>query len=228
MNAHSHLPNECREFRESLDALLDRETATVSADGEAHLMACESCRSDWRAARAIMALAGARRAPASPQRTDRLFQVVLADAIAVQPARRLAGWIAVAATVAAAVLAMVVAIRWREPIAGPLPPADTIANVTPKAPSISVDGQLAQASDAIASLTRRTADRAALPTRRIFASRPEMKPLEPMPIEPAARRLADIRDGAASGFEPLAKTARRAFALFARELPEQSPRKPDF
>ena len=92
-----------------------------------------------------------------------------------------------------------------------------------------MDDQLAEAGSALASLTRRAVE----PAKLLIPTRPDttgLKVPDPLaaPMEPGVQGLADMRQGAASGFEPVAATARRAFAMFVRELPDRPDRKPDF
>ena len=90
----------------------------------------------------------------------------------------------------------------------------------------------AEASSAVASISRRAADQTVEPARTLIstvADTPALK-IDPMAgaAKPANESLSSIRQGAALGFEPVANSARRAVSLFLRDLPLDTERKRDF
>jgi hypothetical protein len=94
--------------------------------------------------------------------------------------------------------------------------------------SLDLRENLASASDAILSLTRRTTTGTIEPTRDLLSLDVEtswLKPPDALPnaADPAAQSLEEVRQGAAAGFEPMANSARRAFAMFTRDLPTTKP-----
>jgi hypothetical protein len=153
--------------------------------------------------------------------------------------RRTLAWL----TVAAALLIAVVAMRpwspsgyWQQWTSRPQPnpPVVVERNREQTAPPISVDGSLSEAKSMVVSLTRRTADETVEPTRKLLPIEAPASPLAvkdklPKAIEPATQSLEEIRQGASSGLEPMANSARRAINMFWREVtPPTSERKPDF
>jgi hypothetical protein len=229
----------CSTFRNALQDYLDGVAGDLGAHGEAHRLGCASCRADYRAA-VILAKALSRcEAVIVPVGlTDQLVAAVLNDLPnrRREHGRRTTRWV-MAATIAASLLLVAGLMRHfsrsdSRPRGAPSIPT-SIDLATTKPTAISVDANLAEAGAALTSLTRRTADEALEPTRKLLTpakQMPQMPPLDPFAttIQPAAQSLADIRQGAASGFAPVANSARRAFALFIRDLPAPSDRKPDF
>lgn len=94
------------------------------------------------------------------------------------------------------------------------------------------DPSFAQASSAVASMSRRAADQTLEPARTLISTAADTPVLtvDPMAtaIEPANQSLATFREGAALGLEPVANSARRAVSLFWRDLPLDRKQKNDF
>jgi hypothetical protein len=219
-------PPFCPAFRDALQTCLDARTDALPAECEAHRAACASCRHDYAAAMLVRVFR--RPIACAPEgMTDRLVSLVLADAVGADRSRRItATAAAIMATAAALLLCIAIVQRFRGPLddeSGVATGDATIAKDQTPA-RISVDDSLANAGDALASLARRTTVEPA----KLLPSAPSVGMTDPLPdpTEPAAHSLASIREGATSGFEPLGRTARRAFALFIRDMPVQADHKP--
>jgi hypothetical protein len=108
------------------------------------------------------------------------------------------------------------------PIATPAAELQLSPPTTPK-----LGESFAEAGEALASLSRSTADKAVGPTRSLVASTeafrlPAPKAVTPV-VDPAAQSLAAVPSAAKASLEPLASNTRRAFALFLRDTGLQAP-----
>ena len=232
MNPEATTNGACSAFEEALQVYLDGSHELPPAC-QAHQAACARCRSHYLAAQRLTTSLRNRSPVSLPDGlTDRLVNSILADAGGT--ARREPHWserlLVVVAAAACLLLALSLSSRWSmKPTEAPLPaPAPYIA-ASPQPPApISVDQSLNEASAAIASLTRKTASQTPDPAKWLPAEPLKMTDPLPDPIPPAAQSLAEIRQGAASGFEPMTNSARRAFNLFVRDLPAPGDKKPDF
>ena len=142
-------------------------------------------------------------------------------------------WTALVAVAACLLLAIGVGVKLaNQPERDQPAPSPEIAATPPTAEPVALDGSLAEAGSAVASLTRRTATQTIEPARRILASAADSPGIvaDPVPdaVGQANRSLTRIRDGAAMGLEPVANSARRAVSLFLRDLPVEGERKPGF
>jgi anti-sigma factor RsiW len=225
----------CDDCRQRIQAWLDGDPG--GADGvEAHLAVCPACRALAGAARRLRTGLRAAAAPIPPiDLADRIVAGVLADRRRRHSRRRLlfAG-IAVAAA-ACLVVAVVLPKRGPDHTAS-VPPsgkADVAENHTPLAPPRneptpeppaappSLNENVAEATSAVASLARRTADETLtsgqilLPTVPMDVPTPEMLG----PLEPPAQSLREAGEGVATGLGPVTNSARRAFDLFLRDIP---------
>jgi len=230
MNTDPTNTNLCSAFEDALQAYLDGTASTLPAECEAHRAVCAACRQEFVAA---TLLRGFRQSPvaAPAELTDRLVAAVLADSAQVNRTRRLTRGV-VSVLAAAACLFLVLGLMYRfalgvhEEAVRPL--VENRPNVTEQEPArISVDDNIATAGDALASLARRSASPSVEPAKLLPAP-PAISLSDPLPdpTEPAAQSLAEIRQGAWSGFEPVGRTARRAFNLFLREVPVQADKNP--
>jgi hypothetical protein len=236
MNADPRSPNSCRAFEQALQDLLDG-AGELTAEAQAHRAACSTCAANERAARVLQRSMRAQPSIVPPAGwTDRLVSAVLAD-VETKPAgrRSSARFVVLLAIAASLLLALAVWSRLgRAPVTSSIPPApgpEMLAGKTGPAP-ISVEASLEEAGDALAALTRRTTERTlepALNLRAGSAGAPTLSIPDPLPdaMEPAAQSLAEVRLGASSGLSPMARTARRAFAMFLRDIPVQTDEKPD-
>ena len=82
--------------------------------------------------------------------------------------------------------------------------------------------QLADVGDAIAALSRRTADGAVGPAQTLIPAGTS----EPQPRRPDPADLADVPELARSGLSPLTGSAERAYNLFLRDVGSFAQAKP--
>jgi hypothetical protein len=89
---------------------------------------------------------------------------------------------------------------------------------------------VAEATEAVASLARRTADQTLTSGQMFVSAVPLEVPQEVLgpPLEPPADSLREAGQGVATGLAPVTSSARRAFDLFLRDIPPVAPEgKPD-
>jgi hypothetical protein len=225
---------QCRQVQDALQRFLDGGECALSPELQAHRSVCPSCLSEYHAAILLRPAVGRLASPSpSPAWTNATVTAVMAASAPRVQQRRLAWRIAAWAAVAAALLLGLA--NWRPWSESTIVREGTIARapVDNSASPVYVDKGLSEARSLMAELTRRTADGAVQPTRNLLPTEAPPSPLAvretlPHAVEPATESLADIRQGAASGLEPVANSARRAFAMFLREVPALPPeRKPD-
>jgi predicted anti-sigma-YlaC factor YlaD len=193
-----------------------------------HLAACSKCRA-WHAAAGLLrtGLPRVSPPPLPPGLADRVTVQVLADRRKGQRRRlRLAGAIALAASIA------LVLLTGRGPTS--LMKSDRtqakLARPGGTEPIPSIRQTMADAGSAVALLTARTVDHAVDQTRVLLPSVDEsvLPPMDLVSLEPPGPSLSEAGQGVSAGLEPVAVSARRAFALFRRELPPLKPeKKPD-
>jgi hypothetical protein len=232
MSSNPTSPEFCSAFRDALQAYLDGETGVLAAECEAHRAACAACRAEFAAAVALRDYYHRRsEIPLPAELTDRLVAAVLTDKASVQRGRQFTRLMVTALAIAACLLlAMSIGNRfWHTRAPTPIAPApapDSVAK-DQKSNRMSVDESLASAGNALASLARRSAN-APIEPPKLIPENSKFALNAPLPdaMEPAAQSLAEIRQGASSGFEPLGRTARRAFNLFLRDMPVQGDHKP--
>jgi hypothetical protein len=222
----------CQECQQRLQDRLDGRAAGGAAF-ETHLAACAACRGLHAAAARLEA--GLRRlAPPCPPGglRDRIVARVLTDRRRRAWRRRLAAGLALAASL---LIVAVVALRWpRQPevAAVPPPPAPEERPAPPDGPPgeppPSLRDNVAEATSAVASLTRRTADETVGQGRLLVPS--VSLPADPMggaaPLEPPAQSLREAGQGVSTSLAPVTNSARRAVGLFLRDLPVTSEEKP--
>jgi hypothetical protein len=202
----------CDEARDWLQRRLDGEPMGDCTALNAHLAQCLECREQFALADRLAAALPSRPRPVVPvDFADR----VVARAV-VERRRRLAGRMAVGVALAASVLVAVG--LWRRPAVTPG------GRPMGPEPGPSVQRQLEEAGQAVAALTRRTADETVGPTRGLL---PDVPLPTAVPVATVAKNspaeaeqsLRDVRRGVTSGLEPVTTSARRAVSMFFRELP---------
>jgi hypothetical protein len=199
-------PLECAAALDLLQRRLDGEAVILPVDIAAHVGGCTDCRERFAVAQHLST------APAPPVPADlanRIVQAVVRDG----RRRRLARWSVVG--VAAAVAVGVWLARPTSPTPAPpeRPGPDLVREPSGPAPNLRQD--FAEAGEAVASLTRRTAADAVGAGKQLLPT----VPVPPWPdLEPAARPFEDAGQALADGFEPVTTSARRAARLFWREL----------
>jgi len=224
----------CHEFQDWLQADLDRGTRASGLSGlplagfGEHLSACPACERLHAASRRLkQGLHLLALSPVPAGLLDRVLDEVLTDRRRRQRWRfRLAGALALAASVLVIALAGQLLPR----PASPSPrPADRTIVVRPAPPSVpSIRDTVTEASSAVVGLTAWTIDQAFDRTRMLLPPMDDSL-LPPMglqqPLEPPARSLVEAGQEVSAGLEPIADSARRAIALFRRDLPPLGPEK---
>ena len=244
----NHESSPCAQVASDIEKLLNGELTALSAAHEDHRRICTECAAMVRAAAQLQRGLSLMSAPTVPDGfSNRVVSAVLADGkvVARRRTQRVRSFLLV--TLAASVLLALGGV-WALSEAGPLhklivretpaptpvEPPNTVAKDSTPAPPISLRDSLQEASTAVASLTRRTADETMAPTRKLISSQieaPSLVAVDELPkaIDPAAQSLQEVRQGAAAGLEPMAASARRAFSMFLREVPPAAgERKSDF
>jgi hypothetical protein len=225
----------CDDYRRGLQAWLDGDS--TGADGaEAHLAACPACRALDAASRRLRAGLLAAPAPVPPAGlTDRIVAGVLADRRQRRRGRRRLVFAGLALAAAACLAVAFLLPKWgRHESAGAHPTGKVIVAIDPNASENhrddsppppappSLNDNMAEATSAVASLARRTADQTLTSGQLFLPPVPlEVPPEEVMgpPLEPPAESLREAGHGVATGLAPVAATARRAFDLFRRDMP---------
>jgi hypothetical protein len=142
-----------------------------------------------------------------PHLSERIIREVRQDT----RRRQLARWAAVGAAVAAALLLAV----WLGLRNAPGRPEENgfVASPTrtPRAPSLRAE--LADAGEALVSITRRTAEET-VGEGRLLLPRVELPPAAATALSTVAAPIDSTSRGLAQGFEPIATSARRAVNLF--------------
>jgi hypothetical protein len=237
----------CDQCRLALQAHLDGDP--VSGDDlDAHLHSCADCRALHAAAIRLRVGLLAAAAPTPPAGlSDRIVAGVLKDQRA---RRRMRRRIVFAVVGLAAAASLVIAVFFRGGTSGgslaqvhqslhdflfPRPPVRVVAfdpshsmpdgDKEPPAPP-SLNDNMEQATSAVASLARRTADQTVNDGQLLVPSvtlpMPKEEGVTPT-LEPPAESLREAGHGVASGLEPVAHHARRAFNLFLRDMPPVTP-----
>jgi hypothetical protein len=222
----------CNKFQNAVQQFLDGRTDAFDLECAAHRSGCAACQADYLAALRLARGVQLLEKPFPPSGfLDRVSAAVLADEI--RPSTRGAArrWLEVLAVAASLMLFISLGMRFISHSKTPPPAAPEVATIPDQNP-MALDQSFAEASSAVASLGRRTADQAIEPARRLIATAADTPVLKAEPVadvvKPADEALAPIREGAAKSFEPVANSARRAVSLFMRDLTLDNQRKRDF
>jgi hypothetical protein len=201
-------PAECALALALLHRRLDGEAVILPVDAAAHVAGCQDCGERFAAAARLSA---APVPPAPADLTERIVAAVRRDARRRRVMRRLpVALVGLAAAVAVAVWL----VRPNLPAPTPVPAPELARG--PVGPAPDLRQEFAEAGEAVASLTRRTAADAVGAGRQLIPAVPP----PPWPtLEGDARPLGDAGHALADGFEPVATSARRAARLFWRDLP---------
>ncbi|HKI30844.1 MAG TPA: hypothetical protein VKA46_03050 [Gemmataceae bacterium] len=218
----------CDDCRQRLQMHLDGEEC--GADHvEAHLAHCPECRAMDGAARRLLAGLLSTPAPTPPGGlTERVVAAALADRRQRLRWRRRVAFVAGGLAVAASLLLTVLLTGspGRSPKVVDLtgPGTSTRNQDEPSPPSL--NDNMAEATSAVASLARKTADETVSNGQLLVPSVPLGMPAEEAlapPLDPPAQSLRQAGQGVATGLEPVATSARRAFDLFLRDMPPVTP-----
>ena len=219
----------CQQCEERLHELLDGATLLITDSAlDAHLVHCAGCRGLFAAARQLQGRLRSLPTPIPP--TDlgqRILAGVLSDA---RRRRRLRVSVMVGVGLAASLLLglfgtwtwlhgshppEIVAASQRDP--EPPPPVPS-----PNEPSLQEN--VADATSAVASLSRHTADDALGGAQLLVPPLTLPTPADATPpLDPPAQVLADTGHGASVSLQPVTNSAKRAFGLFVRDLPPLNP-----
>ena len=223
----------CHDYLTLLQSRLDGSALPLSPDCENHLSQCSSCRALRHSGEIL--LTGMKLLPAPVVPTDfpqRMAALVLRDRLARRHRQRV--WMLVTAALAASLLVMVLAANFLLPVSRRgVTSNDSITKENKQrkgtAPDAVAAPRLAQSVDearhAFASLSERWTENAQkqtkllLPTQPIQIARLEGEAGSAFELEPAAKSLQQAGKAVADNLQPVAATARRALAYFARELP---------
>lgn len=224
----------CRECQDLIHRFLDGEDVLRDADLQAHLDACAVCRRELAAARTLVG--GLRTLPRpmpSVSLAPALVTAVQQDRV-VRRRRSVRRWYATAALAASLLLAIGfghVVAPWRS--VGPSPSVRIGDGGPAPVPSPEIRPEPAQlaeragdATKAVASLTRSVAEKTRVNLELILAAAnpldeatlPTLPEFEE-PLDPAAQSLRNAGLSVAQTLEPMAQSARQAFAYLAREMP---------
>jgi hypothetical protein len=196
---------ECGPAIDLLQRRLDGDAVILPVDVTVHVASCQTCRERFAAA---SVLAATPVPPVPSELTERIVAKVLSEG----RRRRLLRWPVAVAAVAAAV-ALAVWLGWPSPTP-PVQPGPELVH-EPSAPAPNLRQDFAEAGEAVASLTRRTAADAVDAGKHLIPA----VPVPPWPdLEPAGRPFEDSGQALADGFEPVATSAKRAARLFWRDL----------
>jgi predicted anti-sigma-YlaC factor YlaD len=213
----------CAEYRERLQERLDGVTAPESAELATHLADCPACRALHAAAGRLEQ--GLRSLPPPRPPADlagRIALRVLAQRR--RPARWRRGLFLGLSLAASLFLVVGLALRRPQPTerveAPPPPPPPAVTPELPPPPRPSLGTSVAEATSAVASLTRRAADETVEGSRALLPPMPLPPADDPLTtaFEPPAESLREAGQGVATGLQPVADSARRAARLFLRDL----------
>lgn len=223
----------CLECQELLQQRLDGAVSLSTVALEQHLAECVECRELFAAARRLNdGLATLPRPLPAEGLATRIVAAALADRSRRRQRARLRGYVTFA--LAASVLILMLAGHFLPTpqdggtdLAKSDPPRP---KVTPPQPTPPPPPALAKSADearqAVAQLTERVADQTREQAKILLAmANPlERAPLQvpsmnEAPLEPATKSIREAGERVADGIEPVARTARRAWNYFVKELP---------
>jgi hypothetical protein len=214
---------QCPECQELLQRRLDGEDLGLTPNMAEHIAGCAGCRL-LLAASDVFAHGFPASADAPPSDlAGRVLERVLADRVSRRRRSRLK-WL-VTTALAASIAVMVLAGRFLPVRHKPTVPDIAKKGITaPVEPAPVALGQsMDDARQAVAAMSGRWAARAKEQTKALFSSTLEDLKLpalpEASPLQPAAQSLQQAGQSVAEGLQPMAQTARRALAYFAKEVP---------
>jgi hypothetical protein len=211
----------CPAWQDLLQQHLDGDAGPAALDH--HLRDCPACAAHQADVRRLLAGLTLLRPPVPPAHlAGRLTDCLCAEFRTRQARtwRRRLGALAGLAAAAAVLLALGLRSGW--PIAGQ-PRDDVAVRPDPLPAEPPVGNPMAQAGQAVAALTSRTASDTVDRTTTLFplVGRPSLDPLpvEPVDDEPRLEPLRESAHAVSAGLAPVTDSARRAVNLFFRDLP---------
>jgi hypothetical protein len=221
----------CQECIDLLQEHLDGSARDADGCLRSHLATCPECAARFSSARVLNSSLRLSRLPSVP---SDLTRRIATNALRDIRRRRLARRVAFITAAAAAVL-MGIGVRSlliTEPPVTPVVVAtnpdslarprfqDSVASSKPMS-TPPLRNAVAEAGDAVASLTSRTADEAMGQTRLFLPLVPSssLRELEITPPSAPSRPLREAGENISSGLGPVASSARRAVDLFLRDIP---------
>jgi predicted anti-sigma-YlaC factor YlaD len=218
----------CLEYREWLQQELDGAIAPAPAAAVEHMNACAECRALAATARAFEAgLAALPRAQPAPLLTASIVTAILDDRR--QRMRLARRRVALTLGLAASILLLML-LGWMYQL--PTPSKNHVAknDAAPPDPGVpQLERRADEARAAVSALTERVAGQTTAQAKMLLAvaNTIDLKPMTNLPafseweepFDPAAQSLKQATQTVASGIEPIARTTRRAFDFFVKELP---------
>lgn len=218
----------CGDYLNLLQQSLDGFPVPAESGLEAHLRECPACASRFAAARRLSA--GLRLQPAPvppPALASRIASAAVVD-YRRRVMRRRVLWGALAASVVFGL-----GVRFAFTPGGQPPAENEMVKVAPATPQPAVlppspkqnlaplRDTVAQAREAVASLTSRTASEAMGRTRLLLPSVPSqsLAKLEIPPADTPAKPLREAGENFTASLGPVTNSARRAVDLFLRDIP---------
>ncbi len=180
-----------------------------------HLLSCSACRDLYESALTLRrGLAGGAIPQAEPDLTDRIVTAVVLDRRRRQRRRRLVAY--------SAALAACILVGWFLATSRPQPVGQQDGEPVvkkPVDPAPSLRKTVVDAGSAVVDQARRQAGETVDSARSLFAfDTPNLIPDPELPLEPAVGTLVETGQSVGAGLEPMTGSARRAIALFVRDL----------
>lgn len=235
-------PPACRATVDLLQQVLDGDADPAALAVDPHPAACATCRDRVRAARLVLDVLAAPRAPAPVPAgfADRVLAAAAADRTTLPPRRFPLVGTLLALAAALLVAVWFVASNRNAPRGGPSetvrqpdPPTPQPPALAPapreKAPPIRIGDEVAKASQAILDAPKPFADSVAAAPKLFDALTGTFKlpaaPRDPMinVLEPARKTLTELPVAARAGLEPVTGTAEKAFNRFLSDVGAVKP-----
>lgn len=211
--------NPCVAFEQTAQSVLDGDVPPTALDVP-HLTECPPCRELAGSVQLLQSALASPRTFPQPVPPPGFAADVVASALYDRRRRLRRTWAARAGAVAAA-LGLAAYLGTGSAPVDPPPiaksgPVEIVA--VPKEKPARVADKFAEAGEALASLTRRTADETLTPTLGLLPMVEPVVAVVPMPeLTPATDDLSGLPSAAKVGLEPVAAPARRAWAVFVRD-----------
>jgi hypothetical protein len=215
----------CLDCQHWLQQWLDGVRPSRGTALDEHLAECAACRGLFAAAQRLETGLGQLSLPTPPAGlSERIVLRVLAQRRS-RRRRQLTTLCAVAASLLLVVLAASLWVQHQSKVVVVVAPPPPQPEILPRPPA-SLEENVAEATTAMAALTRRTADATVAQGRLLL-------PVISMPsadqdvlsqaLEPPVQSVRQAGQGVTTSLEPVTTSARRAVAMFLRDLPLAAP-----